>query len=328
MKNSINIEKILPFILAVLLPGMFFLNIYNKNEKFIAFDFVSIWLATSTLLLILWYLNVWLSKKFPSGSYFITIFFNIILISIFVFLIVKILPENVRITTALYWTIGFRLIFTALIFTIIQQSLKSAKTVAKLKLENESLKTEKYKAELDQLRKQINPHFLFNSLSTLRTMIRNSNPNSEKFVLNLSALYRQILQNRDKDYIALEEEFTLLNAYIFLLKDRYESALKIKIDINPASLQYSIPVFTLQLLVENCVKHNIVSAHKPLHINIFQKDEISVTVENNFQPIQENNNSTGVGLTNLLNRYRLTGIEQGVVVNQTNNLYSVTVKLF
>jgi LytS/YehU family sensor histidine kinase len=159
-------------------------------------------------------------------------------------------------------------------------------------------------------------------------MIRNSNPNSEIFLMKLSSLYRQILQTRDQDYISLEEEIEFLDAYLYLMKVRHENALKIRIEINPQSHQYSIPIFALQLLVENCVKHNIVSVSKPLDIHIFQKDEVTITVSNNYQPKQQPVNSHSVGLSNLSDRYQLMGIDNGLEIDKTDSHYNVTIKLF
>jgi LytS/YehU family sensor histidine kinase len=219
------------------------------------------------------------------------------------------------------------MIFVSVVFIAIQQSLKSGKAVEKLKSENLSLKTQKYKAELDQLRKQVNPHFLFNSLNILRTMIKNDNPNSDRFLLNLSFLYRQILQTRNQDYVSLEKEITFLDAYIYLMKMRHEDALQIKSDINPKSYLYSIPIFALQMLVENCIKHNIVSISKPLSIHIYQLNEVTVTVSNTYQPKQQSVNSNGFGLNNLLERYQLMGIDKGLKIEKTISHYFVTLKL-
>jgi LytS/YehU family sensor histidine kinase len=239
-------------------------------------------------------------------------------------IIVCIIPNNIDIST---WIFLFRILFASAVFIAIQQSLKSAKAVEKLKSENLSLKTQKYKAEIDQLRKQVNPHFLFNSLNILRTMIRNDNPNSERFLMNLSFLYRQILQTRNQDYVSLEKEITFLDAYIYLMKMRHEDALQIKSDINPKSYLYSIPIFALQMLVENCIKHNIVSISKPLSIHIYQSNEVTVTVSNTYQPKQQSIHSNGFGLNNLLERYQLMGIDKGLKIEKTISHYIVTLKL-
>jgi LytS/YehU family sensor histidine kinase len=159
-------------------------------------------------------------------------------------------------------------------------------------------------------------------------MIRNSNPNSENFLKNLSSFYRQILQTHDRDYVSLEEEIKFLEAYIYLIKMRHEDALKIKIEINSQSYQYSIPIFALQLLVENCIKHNIVSISKPLEIHIYQKDDVTITVSNNYQPKQQTVNSSGVGLSNLSDRYKFMRIDDGLEIDKTDSHYNVTIKLF
>jgi LytS/YehU family sensor histidine kinase len=237
-------------------------------------------------------------------------------------------PDKFNTTTGFYWMSGLRMILASAIFITIQQSLKSARTVEKLKSENLSLKSEKYKAELDQLRKQVNPHFLFNSLSTLRTMIRNSNPNSERFVLNLSSFYRKILETHNQDYISLKEEIEFVDAYFYLMKMRHEDALRLHIQLDPSSLQYSIPFFALQSLVENCIKHNVISIRKPLEIRIYQKDEVTITVSNNYQPRQQPSQTDGVGLANLLERYKLIGVENGLEIDKTDSHYNVTIKLF
>jgi LytS/YehU family sensor histidine kinase len=112
------------------------------------------------------------------------------------------------------------------------------------------------------------------------------------------------------------------------MKVRHENALKIKIEINPQSHQYSIPIFALQLLIENCIKHNVVSSSKPLEIHIYQKDKVTITVSNNYQPKHESNQSSGLGLSNLFERYNLLGIDNGLVTDNTDSHYIVTIKLF
>jgi two-component system LytT family sensor kinase len=328
MNNSIKIEKYLPFILAILLPGLNYINNNSIIQKTITLDLIPSWFIASILILCIWYADEWMLNKFIYYRYIVIVLLNILIVSIFLLLISFFLP-NVYDTSFSFLLIqGIRILLASAIIITIQQSLKSAKTVEKLKAENISLKTEKYKAELDQLRKQVNPHFLFNSLSNLRSMIRVGNPNSEKFVLNLSLLYRQLLQTHDKDYFTLEEEIEFLTAYIYLMKVRHEDALNISIETNPESYKYSIPIFALQLLVENCIKHNIVSVEKPLSINIYQNDNVSINVENNYQPKEQKNDSQGVGLTNLLERYKLLGIENGLEINKTDNKFIVTLKLF
>jgi len=324
MTKSIKIESLLPFVLAFLLPGLYFLNGNFFLKYYSLLELIPTWFSSSIFLLVLWYTNEWLGDKNVSFYYLIATFLNIGQGSVFLVIILYIIPKNLEISS---WIFLFRVVFTAAVFIAIQQSLKSAKAVEKLKSENLSLKTQKYKAELDQLRKQVNPHFLFNSLSTLRTMIRNANPNSELFLMNLSSLYRQILQTHNQDYVSFEQEIKFLDAYIYLMQMRHEDALQIKSDINPKSYQYSIPIFALQILFENCIKHNIVSISKPLVIHIYQKNEVTVTVSNTYQPKQGSINSNGFGLSNLLERYKLLGIDNGLEIDKSDKHYKVSLKL-
>jgi sensor histidine kinase YesM len=327
MNKTARIEKILPFIIAFLMPG---LTLFNNQSVFAQFeiqDFVPIWITISIYLIILWHVNEWLSKKVTSAYYYIVIPVNLVIGIAFLAAFSLLLPDNVESSPRYIMFSILRIFLASILIITIQQSLSSAKTVERLRAENLSLKSEKYKAELDQLKKQVNPHFLFNSLSTLRSMVRGSHPGSEEFVINLSSLYRHILQSRDNDCVPLEEEMKLLNAYIYLMKVRYEEALQVKIEIDPESMSYCLPIFAMQLLVENCVKHNIASVKKPLHIHIFQRDKITITVSNNYQPKEEAEKSDSVGLSNLESRYRLLGVENGLVIEKDDNNYSATLKL-
>ncbi len=213
---------------------------------------------------------------------------------------------------------------------IFQYSLQASKENARLKNENLALQAEYYKAELEQLRKQVDPHFLFNSLSTLRTMIRDqkNSEKAEQFVLSLADVYRQILQTRESDSITLEEELEFLISYIYLLEIRFGEAISIDIDIKESSKEFSLPAFALQLLVENCIKHNVASVEEPLKIRIYQDSEESVIVSNTFNPKRSSTESLGTGLTNLEKRYELIGMNNGVSIHQDDNFYSVTLKLF
>jgi sensor histidine kinase YesM len=112
------------------------------------------------------------------------------------------------------------------------------------------------------------------------------------------------------------------------MKVRHEDSLKIKIEINPKSHHYSIPIFALQLLLENCIKHNVVSRNKPLEIHIYQKDQVTITVSNNYQPKHESIKSNGLGLSNLSERYKLMKIDNGLIIDNTSSYYAVTLKLF
>jgi LytS/YehU family sensor histidine kinase len=173
----------------------------------------------------------------------------------------------------------------------------------------------------------VNPHFLFNALSTLRIMIREKDNRAEPFILKLSDLYRQLLGKNTSQTVTLDEELEFLRSYIYMLQARFETLLHIDIDIRPESMNRKIPAFSLQLLIENCIKHNIISSAKPLYIKIFQKQEDTVIIENNLQTRTSADESSGIGLDNLCKRYELLQINDGVSIQKTDTKFSVTLQL-
>jgi LytS/YehU family sensor histidine kinase len=189
------------------------------------------------------------------------------------------------------------------------------------------LKTENLRAEFEILKQQISPHFLFNSLSSLRSMIRTSNKNAEDFVIKLSDTYRLLLANKERDTVSLKEELEFIKDYSFLLFARYENMLSIEFDIADDLLDIKIPTFTLQLLVENCVKHNIVSKERPLNIKIHNFGPDSLCVENNLQQKINWGEESGHGLQNLRKRYELLGISDGVQMFSDESVFRVKIKL-
>ncbi|WP_229208035.1 sensor histidine kinase [Dyadobacter beijingensis] len=182
-------------------------------------------------------------------------------------------------------------------------------------------------AQLQSLRNQVNPHFLFNNLSVLTALIASDTAASVEFVKEFSNVYRYILKSDEKELIQLREEVSFIESYLYLLKTRFQAGLSVSIDISEGCLSaYILPV-SLQLLVENAVKHNVVSKTRPLHIEIFCLDNDSITVRNNLQvKIVEDEDSTRLGLTNIAKRYDFLG-EDKVQVERTELFFSVTIPL-
>lgn len=316
MKTKKNILlRVIPFILAILLPSI---DYFNSNSGRSISESLIRWGLISIVLLAIWYLNSYILKRNPLTVFFINLAF-IGFVSLLSIVLTLNLPKIVLFP---------RIILPTVLFIAIQQSFKAIQDRKSLITENLMLKSETYKAELDNLRNQINPHFLFNSLSTLQTLIRQNSKTAEDYLIKLSDFYRRTLMSLKENKITLKEELDLTNSFIFLLESRFENGLRITIDTNEKSLRYFLPIFALQLIIENCIKHNIVSDDKPLSIHISQKNETSITVENNLQPKLKKENSAQTGLANLSKRYELMGIKDGLSVTENNNQYSVTLKLF
>lgn len=191
----------------------------------------------------------------------------------------------------------------------------------KVSIELERAKMDNLAAQYELLKQQVNPHFLFNSLNTLKYMVENKDDHSVDFILKLSDFYRFTLESRKLDMIPLSEELNTLDAYIFLLKARFEEGLDITINIDPAYNTSYIPPFTLQLLIENCIKHNIVSLDRPLHIRLYS-DKDNIVVENHIQLKRTKESSTGMGLENINQRY-LHLLNKTIGIHATDSLFTI-----
>jgi len=172
----------------------------------------------------------------------------------------------------------------------------------RVSIELERTRMDNLAAQYEILRQQVNPHFLFNTLNTLKYMVESGDEHSVDFILKLSDFYRFTLENRKLDLIRLSEELKILQAYVFLLKARFEEGFEVNIQIPENRQQSMVPPFTLQLLVENCIKHNVVAPDKPLHVDIFLENDF-IVVKNNVQPKITPESSTGIGLENINERF-------------------------
>lgn len=180
-------------------------------------------------------------------------------------------------------------------------------------------------AKFESLKSQLDPHFLFNSLNVLTALI-SENPNqAEKFTTKLSKVYRYVLEQKDKDLIPLEEELRFAKAYMDLLKMRFEDGIKFSIPESVSNPELKIVPLSLQLLLENAVKHNIITSNTPLDIKIYEKHGY-LFVENNINPKSSLEKSTKVGLKNIKQRYGLITNET-VEISRDNQLFKVRLPL-
>lgn len=190
-------------------------------------------------------------------------------------------------------------------------------------VENEQLKQAKLHADYMALQNQLNPHFLFNSFSVLISEIQYNPKSAVEFAQKMSDVYRYVLQQRNATTTTLNAELDFLSDYQFLHKIRMGDALNLKMDINPAHLNLELPPITLQVLVENAIKHNSATRKEPLFIQISSNEDNQITVTNNLNP-KSTSYSTGVGLENILERYKLLTNKQVVIHNDQKHF---TVKL-
>jgi two-component system LytT family sensor kinase len=178
-------------------------------------------------------------------------------------------------------------------------------------IETEELKRENLVAQNQALRQQVDPHFLFNGLNTLTILIAEDKELAIDFVRRLSKVYRYVLQSKELDLIDLKTELEFVQDYVFAFKMRFGEHFQINIEIPDNCLSLKIPPLTLQILVENAVKHNVISKEHPLHIHIGTEGNSLAVVRNTLQPKPATISPTHIGLNNILTRYRF--VSEGIV---------------
>lgn len=219
-----------------------------------------------------------------------------------------------------WFIIAAVIVLALLIFFVIKQREKRINNLNKLK-------NEKIQSQLETLRHQVNPHFLFNSLNILVSEIETDPAMAVTYVEKIADFYRNILIHRDKDLVTLEDELITLNDYFFLQQKRFTSGLDIKVNINPAIISTAfIPPLVLQMLVENAIKHNIISKETPLCIIVKNTDDNCIAVSNNINRKTHYEKSSGLGLQNIQSRYALMQVRK-VSIEADEHFFTVKIPL-
>jgi two-component system LytT family sensor kinase len=195
-----------------------------------------------------------------------------------------------------------------------------------LSLKAAELKQIALEAELESLKMQLDPHFMFNNFSTLSALITEDQNAAQHFLENLSRVYRYMIVNVHKNIVSVDEEIKFAKAYFYLIKIRLGENIKMQIDLNDSVLKKGIPPITLQLLLENAIKHNTASRSKPLIIRINEDYAGNLIIENSLQRLSYNIPSTCTGLKNIESRYQLLSNSVPEVV-ETAELFIVKLPL-
>lgn len=217
----------------------------------------------------------------------------------------------------------FALVFTAFI-SLILHSRSFLLNWREEALRAEKLRNEQIQSRFLSLRNQLKPHFLFNSLNALSSLVYQDADQAARFIKYLSNLYRYILEYADQEVVSLSKELECAKAYVFLQQIRFGDNFQVEIEVDE-SHQWMIPPLTLQLLIENAIKHNEISQAQPLLLRIWTKGE-QLFVENKLQARSDVHDSTGVGLTNIRARYQHLS-QQTVDVEQDEQHYRVRLPL-
>ncbi|MFT4753715.1 MAG: two-component system LytT family sensor kinase [Salibacteraceae bacterium] len=220
---------------------------------------------------------------------------------------------STKITLAISFSISFLLTFIGF-----------GKSMISMEIEKEKLQTEMIRYKYDSLKNQINPHFLFNSFNVLSELVYEDQKLADKFIHQLSDLYRYVLDARDIELISLLEELQFIESFTFLLKTRFENRVTFEIEVNTLEKEAVIPM-SIQLLIENCIKHNQATTNSPLVVSVFKRDNM-VVVKNNFQPKSSIKESHQIGIKNLQEQFAFFTSEQ-LKIEKTDTYFEVSIPI-
>jgi LytS/YehU family sensor histidine kinase len=219
---------------------------------------------------------------------------------------------------ATYFTAAFIISIYEGVYLYYQNKLNILKT--------EQLKQEHVRSELQGLRNQVNPHFLFNSMNTLMNIINEDQKLASSFLKKLSNVYRYILEKREEQLIPLKEELGFIESYLFLQKERFRNNLHVDFNINDKYLNRYVVPLSLQILFENAIKHNVISSKHPLRIEVYVDESDNLVVENSLRRKEQFIQSTGVGLQNITSRFGYF-TKSPVVIEETEAMFAVRIPL-
>ena len=261
------------------------------------------------------------------------------LIILFILSMINVILVSVAILSAFYLVLGKQIQFNSASLTLlaafgfrvnlflncIHAIVYFMNRLKKAQIEAEQLKKISIEAQFESLRNQINPHFLFNCFNVLSTLVYRDADTSAKFILQLSSVYRYLLYNQEKKVVPLADELVFLNAYIFLLEIRFGKNIQVENKVREEDTLAFVAPAVLQMLIENAIKHNIVSQRDPLKIRLFSGDGW-IYVSNNLQEKRVKEPSTQVGIKNILERYGFLS-DRRVEIEKTTSEFTVKIPL-
>jgi len=258
-------------------------------------------------------------------QFFVTIGFSMVLIALSI--VITGLFWHQKLTLDYFLETGSFMIKIAFSFVFLGSLISNAimffKNWKEAAVQQEKLKREQLALQYETLKSQVNPHFLFNNLNSLTSLISTNPDKAIDFVKKLSEVYRYVLDQKDHELVALETELKFLESYVFLQRIRFESNLNIQLDVNPG--KFKVIPLSVQMLVENAIKHNEISDKNPLFIRIFSTEEDYLVVENQLQKKAGSEGSRS-GIQNIKDRYEFFTSKK-VIISENNEKFIVSIPL-
>ena len=335
---KLNKTMILVFVLIGMLPPVFFrvISIY-QGEAVGPISSLLITMITSVLMTVIISYGVvsvmiWLQRNHPWKNGIIKrlileivlTYFTACILIIAISLILKPIYIQGDVSSTLFRYVILALIMNTLLVAI-TEGIFFFEQWRNSVISAERFKKESVKAQLESLKNQVNPHFLFNSLNTLSSLIDEDKELSKEFVDDLSSVYRYVLKHKDEEVVTVKSELDFIHSFTSLLKRRHGDRIHFHYDIDIDQYNKGVPPMALQLLVENAVKHNIASKNRPLTVEIFSANN-QLVVRNNLQK-KSNVKSNGIGLKNIQQRYDFLG-DENISISRSEQYFQVALPTF
>lgn len=218
-----------------------------------------------------------------------------------------------------WFTINVALLISA--FLHARSFMEELKKTSKKEVVEQKLIAKSANAQFESLKNQLDPHFLFNSLNVLSSLIDENPRQAQKFTVSMSKIYRYVLEQKDKELVTVEDEIEFAKTYCDLLKTRFEDSVDFVFDVNKEDYRRYVVPLSLQLLLENCIKHNFATSSKPLIIKVFSEND-TLCIENNLQVREQMKESAGIGLSNIVQRYSLL-TKRNVFIEKSEDYFKV-----
>ncbi|CAA9202630.1 MULTISPECIES: 2TM domain-containing protein [Flavobacterium] len=285
------------------------------------------------------YINVYLDKKWDwleqtnlrvYYGILVTVLYTVPIvlgINYYIYVILQDVSLEVFFSDKMIWVHLFYIILALGVSTFMQARsfMVKWKQASKFEITQQKIIAGTANAKFESLKNQIDPHFLFNSLNVLSSLIEENPDNAQRFTTSLSKIYRYVLEQKDKELVSVEDELSFAKTYMNLLKMRFENSLFYELPTTNINPDAKVVPLSLQLLLENTVKHNIVSEQKPLHIRIFIDGDY-LAIQNDFQKKEVLQDRQGVGLQNIVNRYGII-TNRKVLIEQNEKTFTVKIPI-
>ncbi|MDN5212296.1 histidine kinase [Fulvivirgaceae bacterium BMA12] len=268
-------------------------------------------------------------KEYVTARFFIqlglTIIYSLFCVNTSYFLLKKLFTNDPPVWEQVLLTNIYGLLLILPTFSI-YFGIHFLKAWKKSQLETERLQKEGMRSQLQALRNHLDPHFLFNNLNILSILIDKDQALSKQYLERFAEVYRIILQNEVSELITLKKELDFIKSYLYLIKIRFQDDINVDLNIEAHLKMKMVPPLSIQMLIENCIKHNAITETSPLAINIFTEDDEYLVVKNNLKPKKTGGNGKSSGLENIRNRYRYF-TDKNLIIEQSTTHFIIKIPL-